>query len=321
MDGPDAPERALSDTRPSNLARSAPGDALAILHAHGETVTTYLRSLKECYPEAPPRLLEAIEYSLLAGGKRLRPALVLEAVRACGGRVEGEGANRSALAGAAAVELIHTFSLVHDDLPAMDNDDLRRGRPTNHKVFGEAMAILAGDAMVAIAFELLATEADITVGRHMAAELASATGPAGMIGGQVLDMEGEHQALSMDQLRRLHRMKTGALLTSSCRIGAIAAGAGSEVVELFGNFGRHLGLAFQIVDDLLDVTSTPEQMGKATNKDAHKGENTYPRLLGLEQSRHEAQQQLAAAVAALQPLGAEANGLKALARFVVDRKT
>ena len=310
----------MPDTRPANLNPPdvARPDAPAILQSHGETVTAYLRSLKDRYAEAPPRLMESVAYSLLAGGKRLRPALVLEGVRACGGRVE---ANRSALAGAVAVELIHTFSLVHDDLPAMDNDDLRRGRPTNHKVFGEAMAILAGDAMVAIAFELLATEADVTVGRQMAAELARATGPLGMIGGQVLDMEGENQSLSLDQLRRLHRMKTGALLVASCRMGAVAAGAGPETVELFGNYGRHLGLAFQIVDDLLDVTSTPEQMGKATNKDADKGKNTYPRLLGMEQSQKEAQQQLSAALAALDPLGPQADGLRALARFVVERKT
>ena len=190
-------------------------------------MTGYLKELKTRFPDAPPRLLEAMQYSLLAGGKRLRPALVLETARACGAK--DPAANRSALAAAAAMELIHTFSLVHDDLPAMDDDDLRRGRPTNHKVFGEAMAILAGDAMVTVAFEVLATDAEPSVASKLIVELASASGPAGMIGGQVLDIDGENQSLSLPELQRVHRMKTGALLTASCRMGAIAALG--EVVE------------------------------------------------------------------------------------------
>ncbi len=226
----------------------------------------------------------------------------------------------SALAAAAAIELIHTFSLVHDDLPAMDDDDLRRGVPTNHKVFGEAMAILAGDAMVTAAFELIAAEADP---RHVPAlvrELAWASGPEGMIGGQVLDMDGESRSLGLDALQRVHRMKTGALLTCSCRLGVIAGGAGEgHVLENLSNYGRHLGLAFQIVDDVLDVTSTPEQLGKGTNKDADRGKNTYPRLLGLEASREAARRQLAAALDSLATLGPSASGLQTLAKFVVDR--
>jgi geranylgeranyl diphosphate synthase type II len=290
---------------------------LEILKRHGKSVEAYLMSLRSRYTPAPPRLLDAIEYSLMAGGKRLRPALVLETARACGARAD----NPSALAAAGAIELIHTFSLVHDDLPAMDDDDLRRGRPTNHKVFGEAMAILAGDAMVTMAFEVIAEDADASVVPALIRELASASGPVGMIGGQVLDIDGENVSLSLDELRRLHAMKTGALLTSACRMGAIAAGASADRLEAVTAFGRHLGLAFQIVDDLLDVTSTPEQMGKATGKDAGKGKNTYPSLMGLEASRREADGQLRAGLASIETLGGKGMGLQQLARFVVERSS
>ncbi|HSI35371.1 MAG TPA: farnesyl diphosphate synthase, partial [Tepidisphaeraceae bacterium] len=270
--------------------------------------------------QAPPRLLESMEYSLTAGGKRLRPGLVLECAQACGA-TDDSPAGRSALAAAGAIELIHTFSLVHDDLPAMDDDDLRRGRPTNHKVYGEAMAILAGDAMTTVAFELIAADASpADVAIRLVAELAHATGPEGMIGGQVLDMEGEGKNLAIDDLRRLHAMKTGALLRSACRLGAIAAGAPENKLTAATDYGRHLGLAFQIVDDLLDVTSTPEQMGKATGKDAGRGKNTYPSLLGMEASEQAARDAVDAALSALTPFGPEADGLRDLARFVVERQ-
>jgi geranylgeranyl pyrophosphate synthase len=295
-------------------------DAVGILKEHGQRVNAYFAQLIARHREAPPRLLEAIEYSLMAGGKRLRPALVLETWRACGGK-SGTATERSAIAAAAAMELIHTFSLVHDDLPAMDDDDLRRGRPTNHKVYGEAMAILAGDAMTSMAFDAIATDADPAVAALMVRELAHATGPEGMIGGQVLDVDGENQSLSLPDLQRLHRMKTGALLVASFRLGAIAAGADAKTLAAVTDAGRHLGLAFQIVDDVLDVTSTPEQMGKATGKDQGKGKNTYPSLMGLEGSKTEAQRQLMAALKLLEPLGASAAGLAALGRFVVERET
>ena len=173
-----------------------PTDVVGLLRSHGETVTAYLGALRYRYPEAPARLLEAIDYSLLAGGKRLRPALVLETARACG----APSASPAAVAAAGAIELIHTFSLVHDDLPAMDDDDLRRGRPTSHKVFGEAMAILAGDAMVTMAFQVIAVDASPGIATPLIVELASASGPAGMIGGQVLDIDGENQSLALPQL-------------------------------------------------------------------------------------------------------------------------
>lgn len=302
----------MSDVSPATDRPDAP----AILKAHGQAVEGYLRALKGRYADAPARLIESIDYSLLAGGKRLRPALVLETARACGTSAD---ADRAALAAAAAIELIHTFSLVHDDLPAMDDDDLRRGRPTNHVVFGEAMAVLAGDAMVTMAFELLASDAPPPVAARLVVELARAAGPAGMIGGQVLDIEGEAQSLSLEQLQRVHRMKTGALLRAACRLGAVAAGADDATVESLGEFGRHLGLAFQIVDDVLDVTATPEEMGKATGKDAGRGKNTYPRLLGLKESRRRAAEALAAATGAIAALDSAADGLRSLARFVVER--
>ncbi len=295
---------------------SPPPDAEALLTRHSTTLHSYFQSALARYTAAPPRLMESIAYSLYAGGKRLRPALILESCRACGGDAS---AMEAAMAGAAAMELIHTFSLVHDDLPAMDNDDLRRGRPTNHKVYGEAMAILAGDAMMTIAFELLAETVPSPTSVSMIRELAANSGPCGMIGGQVLDMDGETRRLKLDELQHLHRLKTGALLTCSCRLGAIAAGVDQQMLSRLSDFGRHLGLAFQIVDDILDETSTPEQMGKATKKDAAKGKNTYPVLLGLEGSQAEANNALAAALDAITPLGDRARPLEAIARFVVER--
>jgi len=305
----------------SSLAPSTESDALTLLRRHGERLHGYFVQIRARHDQAPARLVEAIQYSLLAGGKRLRPTLVLECCDACLGsrRDASPKATKSALAAAAAMEFIHTFSLVHDDLPAMDDDDLRRGRPTNHKMYGEAMAILAGDAMVTMAFEIVATDADPTVVPTLVRELAHASGPEGMIGGQVLDIDGEDQNLTLPQLQQVHRMKTGALLTASCRLGAIAAGANETNLTAVTEYGRHLGLAFQIIDDVLDVTSTPEQMGKATNKDAAKGKNTYPVLMGLDASKREAQHQLSLALDSVKSLGAAAEGLRNLAKFVVER--
>ncbi|MBV8780721.1 MAG: polyprenyl synthetase family protein [Phycisphaerae bacterium] len=299
------------------MSTATSANAIDLLQRDARQLLTYFEQILARMADAPPRLLESMHYSLAAGGKRLRPALVLEAFRAIGGTEADEA---SAWAAAAAMELIHTFSLVHDDLPAMDDDDLRRGRPTNHKVFGEAMAILAGDAMVTLAFEVLATDAEPSLVPALVHELSQATGVCGMIGGQVLDIDGENQSLALAELQRVHRMKTGALLSASCRLGAIAARANAAQMTAVTDFGRHLGLAFQIVDDVLDVTSTPQQMGKATNKDAGKGKNTYPTLLGLEESREEAKRQLAAALKALKALGDGAGNLEMLARFVVERE-
>ncbi|MDP9175875.1 MAG: polyprenyl synthetase family protein [Planctomycetota bacterium] len=306
----------------ANATTIATVNAASLMSESAAHVSDYFRRLPQRYPTAPIRLMEAIDYSLMAGGKRLRPALVLECAKACHeGRspLPNSPCWPSALAAAAAMELIHTFSLVHDDLPAMDDDDLRRGQPTNHKIFGEAMAILAGDAMTTIAFEILATDAQPAVAPSLIAELAHSSGPGGMIGGQVIDMDNNQRPTKLSELQHLHRMKTGALLTASCRMGAIAVGASEEKLQALSSFGRHVGLAFQIVDDILDQTATPEQIGKATGKDAAKGKITYPVLIGLDASRREADQALAAAIRAITPLGAAAAGLISLARFVGER--
>ncbi len=265
---------------------------------------------------APARLVDAMRYSVEAGGKRLRPALVLLSCRACG------GPDAAAIPAAAAIECVHTFSLIHDDLPAMDDDDLRRGRPTNHKVFGEAMAILAGDALLALAFEIIATQSapSATVAR-MTAELAHATGWQGMIGGQVEDIDGEEKPADRELVERIHSMKTARLIESSCRLGAIAASAGDAKLDALGSFGHELGLAFQIADDLLDVTAATSTLGKRSGKDAASGKQTFPRVSGVEESRRLARQAVDRARSALQIFGDEAESLASLIDFVVERES
>ena len=296
---------------------------LSCLLAHGQATDAHLRRVIQRLSDAPTRIVESVEYSLFAGGKRLRPALVLECAQVCEGsnRPDGSTNNSSALASAAAIELIHTFSLVHDDLPAMDDDDLRRGRPTNHKKFGEALAILAGDAMTSLAYETIAIDAAPELVPALILELARASGPAGMIGGQVLDIDGEHQALDMDQLRRVHRLKTGALIAAACRLGALSARASAIQLRALTTFGEQIGLAFQITDDLLDVTATPEQLGKATGKDASAGKNTYPSLIGIEATRLAADHAIAQAVDALDIFGVSAETLRDIARFITSRSS
>ena len=312
-----------------------PIDVPAMLTAHAQAVATAFDSVLAEQHDAPPLLIEAIRYSLDAGGKRLRPALVLEVFDAVfrepapppaipktipfPHKPTRPAAFYGALAAAVAIELVHTFSLVHDDLPAMDDDDMRRGRPTNHKVYGEAMAILAGDAMTTLAFETIARRAPADRVARLIVELARAAGPVGMIGGQVLDMAGEGQTLDLAGLQAIHEKKTGALLTAACRLGAIAANAHQTKLDAVTAYGRHLGLAFQIVDDILDETATPEQLGKATNKDAGRGKNTYPRLLGLDGAKRAAAEQIDAAVTALEPLGRQGERLADIARFVTAR--
>lgn len=294
-------------------------NVLHILKQHAETLDAYFRERFAPGSLAPARLMEAIRYSLDAGGKRVRPTLILETFDAL---AQHDTPRDAALASAVAMELIHTFSLVHDDLPAMDDDDLRRGKPTNHKVFGEAMAILAGDAMVTLAFETIATQVnDASLAIALVKELSHAAGPCGMIGGQVLDMAGENQTLTLDQLQQVHRLKTGALLVTSCRMGALCAGASEQHLDAVTRFGSHMGLAFQIVDDLLDETATPQQLGKATQKDRGKGKNTYPSLLGVDAARAHAHQQLTLAIQAISILGDRSERLVALANFVVERQS
>ncbi|HZX41181.1 MAG TPA: farnesyl diphosphate synthase [Myxococcaceae bacterium] len=264
---------------------------------------------------APRRLVEAMEYSLLAGGKRLRPLLCLAFAEAVGGGMAATAAEDAACA----LEYIHTYSLVHDDLPAMDDDDLRRGRPTNHKVFGEAMAILAGDALLTEAFALL-TSGPEPRRTELVRRLAQAAGAVGMVGGQVLDIA-EDRPAEETYLTRLHRAKTGALLRAACTLGVVAEGGTSEQVAAAERYGDAIGLAFQIADDLLDVTSSAEAMGKPTGADAAAGRHTYPAVLGLEASRARARALVNEALGAVRALEPTPGPLAALARYTVERST
>ena len=270
-------------------------DIKALIHENAQLVEARLNELLPGEDISPTTLHKAMRYSVFAGGKRIRPMLCLEACRACCGEVE------PALNAACALEVLHTYTLIHDDLPSMDNDDLRRGRPTNHKVFGEGVAILAGDALLTEAFAMLATvPANERYGvRDYVAELAYRTGSLTLVGGQVLDLEGEGRSLSTDELRAIHMGKTAALIIASVRLGGMAAGATPEQLEALTAYGRDLGLAFQIIDDILDVTSSPEVLGKSIGKDAKVQKATYPALVGMEQARAEARELTAAARAAL----------------------
>lgn len=256
---------------------------------------------------APETIHRAMRYSLFAGGKRIRPILCLEAARAVAGdALCGERA-------ACALELVHTYSLIHDDLPALDNDDFRRGRPTCHKKFGEAMAILAGDGLLTLAFQVLD---DI----RLVGELAAAAGTVGgMIGGQVADLEGEKQTPTAELLESIHRAKTGALLRASVRMGAIAAGANQAELDALTCYGMHMGLAFQIVDDLLDVEQSSEALGKTAGKDAQQQKITFPAVYGLDESHRMAEQERIGARAALESFGERGSRLRELADLIVQR--
>ncbi|MGX5735089.1 polyprenyl synthetase family protein [Bosea thiooxidans] len=272
----------------------------------------------------PSRLVAAMRHGALGGGKRLRPFLTVETARLFGTPVE------QALRAGAAVELLHCYSLVHDDLPAMDDDDLRRGRPTVHKAFDEATAILAGDALLTLAFEALADEAthpDGAVRAALVATLARAAGLGGMVGGQMLDLaaegrfDGQRDALTEAAIRQLQAMKTGALLAASVEIGARLGGADAAALQALGRYGRALGATFQVADDILDVESDAAQMGKATAKDADKGKATLIGALGLEGAKHERDRLSDEAVAALAGFGEKADVLRAAARFAAQRKS
>jgi len=276
---------------------------------------------RELPPETawPETIHRAVRYSLFAGGKRLRPVLALASGEAVGGDRE------ELMPFACAVEMIHTYSLIHDDLPAMDDDDLRRGKPTSHKVFGEANAILAGDALLTRAFHVLAQVPEAYDGERLrrrfqaTALLAEASGSQGLIGGQVVDLESAGREVEEAELERMHRAKTGALIGACVQGGAILGGAGAEPLRHLSRYGRAIGLAFQIVDDVLDATETAESLGKTPGKDLSAGKATYVRLFGLARSRALAQELLAEALAALEPLGEHGELLAGLARLVVER--
>jgi geranylgeranyl diphosphate synthase type II len=266
--------------------------------------------------ENPATIHRAMRYSLFAGGKRVRPLLAIAAAEAVSDAPSGIESC------ACALEMIHTYSLIHDDLPALDNDDLRRGRPTCHKVFGDAMAILAGDALLTLAFEVLAkldTGAERRI--ELVRELATASGTVGgMIGGQVNDIEGEGKHPTARLLESIHRAKTGALLRASVRMGAIYAGADAEQLAALTGFGEHVGLAFQIVDDILDVEQSSEALGKTAGKDAAQNKITFPAVYGIERSREMAEEERLAAHLALQPFDERAQRLRELADLVVRRQ-
>jgi len=262
------------------------------------------------------RLFDAMRYSLLAGGKRLRPILTLAACEAVGGRIE------AAMGFACAIEMIHTYSMIHDDLPCMDNDDLRRGRPTSHKVYGEAIATLAGDGLLTDAFAIAArvsSGADAPVVLRALAELAEAAGSSGMVGGQVIDILNEGKPADLEQLKCLHSRKTGALFVAAVRSGARLGGANQLQLDSLTEYARALGLAFQVVDDLLDVESSTEQMGKRTHKDQAHGKATYPAILGVERSRELARRLERQALEALVAFDQRAEPLRDLANFAVER--
>lgn len=267
--------------------------------------------------DAPPRTLhEAIRYSVLAPGKRLRPTLVIAAAEAVGGTAE------AVMPTACAMECIHAFSLIHDDLPCMDNDDYRRGRLTNHKVYGEALALLAGDALLALAFQLIAENAGAAPAERILPILrlvAEASGTWGMVGGQVVDMESQGRDISVETLRYIHEHKTGALLTASVLSGALLAGADEGQVQALRTYGEHIGLAFQIADDILDVTGDEAKIGKPVGSDEQNDKATYPKLFGLEESLRRAHTEVEAALTTLSRFDARAEPLRGIARYIVER--
>jgi len=267
--------------------------------------------------DVPPATIhQAMRYSLFAGGKRLRPILCLAAAEACGGKIS------DALPLASAMECIHTYSLVHDDLPSMDNDDFRRGRATCHKVFGEGIAILAGDGLLTIAFEI-AARAKPTRRYSMTQiirEIASAAGSRKLIAGQVADLEAEGQPANRSLVRYIHENKTAAMLTTSVRLGAMSADAEAKKLRAVTKFGRSLGLAFQVIDDILDVTQTSEKLGKSAGKDVAAHKATYPAVIGLEASRAEARLLTNAAHRALSSFGHEAERLREIADYLLERE-
>jgi geranylgeranyl diphosphate synthase, type II len=272
---------------------------------------------EETYPKI---IFQAVRYSILAGGKRLRPILCLAAAEAVG------GASGPVLPVACALEMIHTYSLIHDDLPAMDNDDYRRGRPTSHKVFGEEIAILAGDALLTEAFHLM-TRRELMPGMpperllDAIGEIAVAAGFFGMVGGQVLDVRSEGEKVDLETLYRIHRMKTGAMIRVSLRAGAILSGASAEQIDSLSNYGEQIGLAFQITDDILNVEGDPRLLGKETGSDAARGKVTFPALLGVEASRTRVEALIREALASLASFDERAEPLRRIARYIPERKS
>jgi geranylgeranyl diphosphate synthase type II len=290
-------------------------DLPAYLSAVGARVTA---AIDDCLPGTEPgnRLDEAMRYSLMAGGKRIRPALCLAASEAVGGHT------LAALPVACALEMIHTYSLIHDDLPAMDDDDMRRGRPTCHVAFDEATAILAGDALLTLAFEIIASMNSCPPGVAAAVlrEVAAAAGRRGMVAGQMLDMQSEGRRLSLGELEELHGLKTGAMMEAALVCGAMVGGGSPLQTTALRSYGKAVGLAFQVVDDILNVEGDPAVLGKAVGTDRLRKKNSYPVLMGLDRSRELARDLMNTAVGALAAFDSKADPLRAIARYVVERK-
>ena len=279
-----------------------------------QLVEAQLEKELKANPSLDSKLGEAMEYSLMAGGKRMRPMLLMAAADAVGGR------GTDFLTAACAMEMIHTYSLIHDDLPAMDNDDYRRGKLTNHKVYGDGMAILAGDALLTLAFEVvLRQEADPAVKLAVVREFAIAAGQSGMVGGQAMDLEAEGQKIDMGTLQQLHMGKTGALFHAAIRSGAMLAGASEEELAALTTYADKFGLAFQITDDILDVTGDEALIGKPVGSDERNDKSTYVTLTSLEESRKLAEETVAEAEAALAPLGEKAGFLRELVEYLLKR--
>lgn len=293
-------------------------DLQAYLKSHKQTINTALGDLLRQDINQAPRIVQAMQYSLLAGGKRLRPILAIATTEAL------QGDTAAALPAACAIEMVHTYSLVHDDLPAMDDDMLRRGQPTAHVQFDEATAILAGDALLTKAFEIISgpqdgQPADPSRNLRVIHTLAKSAGHQGMIQGQMLDMDTEGQQLDLENLKELHKLKTGALIEASVTIGALYGNADTEDLAALRSYANLIGLAFQVVDDILNVSGNPARLGKAVGTDSVKGKNTFPGLLGLEKARIYAQDLVQNALMALKIFDTQADPLRAIARYITER--
>jgi geranylgeranyl diphosphate synthase, type II len=296
-------------------------DVQEILREGAERTDRALERLLPPVTETPASIHGAMRHSVFAGGKRLRPILAMEAARTINAVHGGSGLPEGIDDLGAAIEMLHTYSLIHDDLPALDNDDLRRGKATCHVAFGEAIAILAGDALQTLAYQTLAgMRCPAQRAVRIVGLIAEATGTVeGMIGGQVLDLEGEHTKPTADSVLAIHRAKTGALIRVSIVAGGVYAGADAEDVRRLTEFGSKAGLAFQIVDDVLDMTQDSEHLGKTAGKDVASDKATWPAVFGIEASRKDASRFISEAFAALEPYGAAADGLKAVAGYLVER--
>jgi geranylgeranyl diphosphate synthase, type II len=299
------------------MIRRMPTDVKSLIQEGAELTDRALEALLPGADVVPASIHGAMRHSTFAGGKRLRPVLAMQAASTIAGEIPG-GIERLG----AALEMLHTYSLIHDDLPALDNDDLRRGKPTCHKVFGEAIAILAGDALQTRAFEVLAgLEVPPAAAVRIMALVSNAVGTVdGMIGGQVLDLESEHLKPTPELVEAIHRAKTGALIRVSVVAGGVYAGATADDIARLDLFGRKAGLAFQIVDDVLDMTADSTNLGKTAGKDLASEKATWPAVYGIEQSRRDALALMDEALAALHPYGSRAEGLKSVARYLIERK-